>query len=256
MKQLDIVIQNPTGLHARPAKIFVNTAKQFKSDIRVQHGEKKANAKSLISMLTLGVEPGSEIRILVDGADEDEAMNVLETAVRSGLGESEHIEANNQQKTDNNQQPTTSPQPTSPQQPIAKNQIKGIPAAPGIAIGPVYQLTQSELEIEETFASCSEEQTRLQEAIERARGQLTALRKQMLTRVAAAEADIFDVHLEILDDPDLLDGVLAKINAEQSAAQAWQTTIDARAKLVAGLDDPLLAARSADLHDVGYRVLR
>ena len=106
MKQLDITIQNPTGLHARPAKIFVNTAKQFKSDIRVQHGEKKANAKSLISMLTLGVETGSEIRILVDGVDEDEAIGVLETAVLSGLGESEHIAANKKQETDNGHQPT------------------------------------------------------------------------------------------------------------------------------------------------------
>ena len=81
MKQLDLVIQNPTGLHARPAKIFVKLAKQFKSDIRVQHGEKKANAKSLISMLTLGVESMSTIRIMVDGADEDEALTALETAV-------------------------------------------------------------------------------------------------------------------------------------------------------------------------------
>ena len=251
MKQLDIVIKNPTGLHARPAKIFVNTAKQFKSDIRVQHGEKKANAKSLISMLTLGVETGSEIRILVEGVDEDEAMEVLETAVRSGLGESEHIEAASKPAP-----PPVSPTAADSQPPIADNQIKGIAAAPGIAIGPVYQLTQAELEIEETFTGSSEEQTRLQEAIERARGQLTKLRKQMLQRSAESEADIFDVHLEILDDPELLDGVLAKINAKQSAAQAWQTTIDARAKMVAGLDDPLLAARSADLHDVGYRVLR
>lgn len=253
MKQLDIIIQNPTGLHARPAKIFVNTAKQFKSDIRVQHGEKKANAKSLISMLTLGVETGSEIRILVDGVDEEEALGVLETAVLSGLGESEHIEAaaSHRPPATSNQSPTSNGQ-----QPIANNQIQGIAAAPGIAIGPVYQFKQSQLEIEETFAGSSEEQTRLQGAIERARGQLTSLRKQMLTRVAAAEADIFDVHLEILDDPDLLDGVLVKINNKQSAAQAWQSTIDARAKLVAGLDDPLLAARSADLHDVGYRVLR
>jgi phosphocarrier protein FPr len=46
------------------------------------------------------------------------------------------------------------------------------------------------------------------------------------------------------------------IDEEQGAAQAWQATIESRAKLVAGLNDPLLAARSADLHDVGYRVLR
>lgn len=253
MKQFDIIIQNPTGLHARPAKIFVNTAKQFKSDIRVQHGEKKANAKSLISMLTLGVETGSEIRILVDGADEEEALGALVTAVRSGLGEKEHIE-NNKQTTTNDTQPTTSSQ-----HPITNNQIQGIAAAPGIVYGPVHHLQTAQLTIEETFAGSSEEQNRLQTAIEQARGQLQALKQQMLVSLgdhSAAEAAIFDVHLEILDDPDLLESVMAKIKQQQPAAQAWQTTIDARAKAVAALNDPLLAARSADLHDVGYRVLR
>ena len=87
MKQIDVVIHNPTGLHARPAKVFVNTAKQFDSDIRVEHGPKKANAKSMISLLTLGVESGSQIRILVEGDDEDAALLALETAVANGLGE-------------------------------------------------------------------------------------------------------------------------------------------------------------------------
>jgi len=252
MKQLDITIQNPTGLHARPAKIFVNTAKQFKSDIRVQHGKKKANAKSLISMLTLGVETGSKIRILVDGADEEEALDALVTAVRDGLGEKEHIETNNQQKTANKEQPTPTNQ-------LTNNQIQGIAAAPGIVCGPVHHLQTAQLTIEETFTGSSEEQNRLQAAIEQARGQLLALKQQMslsLGNHSVAEAAIFDVHLEILDDPDLLEGVMARIEQQQSAAQAWQTTIDARAKAVATLNDPLLAARSADLHDVGYRVLR
>jgi phosphoenolpyruvate-protein phosphotransferase len=253
MKELDIVIQNPTGLHARPAKIFVKTAKQFKSDIRVQHGEKKANAKSLISMLTLGVETNSEIRIIVDGVDEDEALQTLETAVREGLGEAEHIAQTAAAKS--GPKPAAPPPAAEPKS-LENNHIQGIAAAPGIAIGPVYQFQQSELEIEETFAGSSQEQTRLQEAIERARGQLVTMRKQMLKRKADAEAAIFDVHLEILDDPDLLDTVLLKINEKQNAAQAWQETIDQRAELVAGLADPLLAARSADLHDVGYRVLR
>ena len=78
----------------------------------------------------------------------------------------------------------------------------------------------------------------------------------MLAQKASSEAAIFDVHLELLDDVELLDAVLEKINQQQSAALAWQSTIDARAEIVAGLDDPLLAARAADLHDVGYRVLR
>lgn len=251
MKQLDIVIHNPTGLHARPAKVFVNTAKQFESDIRVEHGDKKANAKSLISMLTLGVESGSQIRILVDGADEEAALHELQTAVANGLGEG----------AGQTQAPAAqAPKPTDGQQPVveemASNMLKGIPAAPGIAIGPIYLLQHEEIEIEETFQGVSEEQDRLQKAIERARGQLIVLHKQMMKSAAASEAAIFEVHQEVLDDPDLLDAVLVKIEKQQSAAHAWQSTIDARAQAMTKLNDPLLAGRAADIQDVGYRVLR
>src|SRR5262245_14437265 len=87
MKQLDLVIRNKTGLHARPARVFVDIAKQFQSTIRVGHGEKQVNAKSLISVLTLGVASGQRISIDVDGADEAAAVAALEAAVWSGLGE-------------------------------------------------------------------------------------------------------------------------------------------------------------------------
>ena len=62
MKQLEITINNETGLHARPAKTLVNLVKQFKSDIVIRHGEKKANAKSLISVLTLGASQSTQDR--------------------------------------------------------------------------------------------------------------------------------------------------------------------------------------------------
>lgn len=129
-------------------------------------------------------------------------------------------------------------------------------AAPGIAIGPIYLLQHEEIEIEEAFQGATAEQERLQKAIERARGQLIALHKKMLKSTSASEAAIFEVHLKILDDPDLLDAVLARIDKQQSAAQAWRATIDARAQVMAELNDPLLARRAADIQDVGYRVLR
>lgn len=248
MKQIDVVIHNPTGLHARPAKVFVNTAKQFDADIRVEYGAKKANAKSMISMLTLGVESGNEIRILVDGADEDAALDALQTAVSSGLGEDESV-AHKPEKYSNGQQQST---PVT----LAANMRKGIPAAPGIAIGPIYRLHHEEIEIEESFQGASAEQERLHKAIERARTQLTKLHKQMLQTAGSSEAAIFEAHLEILDDPDLLDTVLEKINKQQSAARAWQTAVDARAQAMSQLNDPLLAGRAADIQDVGYRVLR
>lgn len=248
MKELTLTIHNPTGLHARPAKVFVTLAKQYQSDIRVQHGAKKANAKSLISMLTLGVECGSEITLLVDGADEAEALAALQTAVLSGLGENEHGPGETAVS------PATQPTPTD--ETLPANVRKGIPAAPGIAIGPVYHLQHEEIRIDETFHGASAEEAALQKALDRARGQLVTLHKQMVQSAGAGEAAIFEAHQEILDDPDLLEGVLERIGRQQSAARAWQATIDSRAKTLAALKDPLLAGRAADVQDVGYRVLR
>lgn len=252
MKQVDVTIDNPTGLHARPAKFFIKIAKRYKADIRVLSDEKKANAKSLVSMLTLGVKCGHKIRITAEGMDEDAALKALKTAVDQGLGEDHAVKGSCSVDTPS---PTSKVSQTLSDMRSPSKSISGIAGAPGVAIAPVYQLKRSQIEIEETFAGPSEEQTRLQEAIEKARGQLTAL-KNRLAQHAAEEADIFDAHLELLDDPDLLEEVLTKLEAQQSAALAWQSTIEERAEAIALLDDPLLAAREADLHDVSYRVLR
>ena len=255
MKQKVLKIQNPTGLHARPAKVFVNIAKGFESDVNVYYGEKKANAKSMISMLTLGVEKGSEIRIEVEGSDEEQALQAVIEGVLSGLGEETLLA-----KASLPEEPDPKPAEKESEGPLPtdsdQRHIQGIPGAPGIAMGPVYHLRKSEIKVETTFDSESTEKNQLQAAVEMARGQLSYLKDEMLSRNAKSEADIFDVHLELLDDAELLDSVVEKINQHQSAALAWQTTIDDRAKLVASLDDSLLAARAADLRDVGYRVLR
>jgi len=87
MKQLEIVIHNPTGLHARPAKVLVKLAKQFQADIKIKHGEKTANAKSMVSVLTLGASKGSNVTVMVDGDDEETALAEIEAAIRSGLGD-------------------------------------------------------------------------------------------------------------------------------------------------------------------------
>jgi phosphocarrier protein FPr len=258
MKQLEIKIENPTGLHARPAKVFVNVAKEFQSDIRVYHGEKKANAKSLISLLTLGVETGSEIRIEVNGDDEELAIDALEAAIRGGLGEEELLKRVKREEEESKltKEPVEVKKPIPGSVELPANCFQGISGAQGVAIGPIYHLKQTEITIEETFESESVEKTQLQKAIETAKGQLKSLYDRMVAQNANSEAAIFDVHLGLLEDVDILDTVLKKINQQQSAAQAWQSTIETRAKMVAELDDPLLAARSADLHDVGYRVLR
>src|SRR6476661_223966 len=114
MKQLDLIIRNRTGLHARPARVFVDIAKQFQSTIRIGHGQKLVNAKSLISVLTLGVASGQHISIDVDGADEAAAIAALEAAVWSGLGEETvELEANQDSQNRRTAEPSAESQESS-----------------------------------------------------------------------------------------------------------------------------------------------
>lgn len=264
MQTFEIIIQNRTGLHARAAKELVNLAKTFKSAIRIAHGAKQVNAKSLISVLTLGVESGGQVRIEVEGEDEEATALALQALINAGLGEGvgEEKEA--------------TPAPATPEKPAEKAPIpvavpaappvtagelpqrltRGIPAAPGFGIGPVFRLERAKLTIDETFTSANQERALLQQALDGAKGQLRQLHAQLLGQAIASEAAIFEVHLEILEDPDLLEAVYANIDKRKNAAHAWQTAIETRAKTMAALNDPLLAARAADIHDVGYRVLR
>jgi len=265
VREFEIIIENPTGLHARPAKTFVNIAKQFSSTIAVYHGERKANAKSLISMLTLGAEQGALIRVSADGDDEDDALAALEAAIRDGLGE--EIAATEPQGAPAAGEtapvaaaaasvaapaaPAVSPAPAA-----GDGAIKGIAAAPGIGIGPIFQLRAQTLTADDSgFAGVAAETERLERALAAARQELEQVAAQ-LAEQAPEEAAIFEVHGEILDDPDLLEAVHGNIALRQNAAAAWQAAIRDRAAQVAALDDELLAERAADLRDVGQRVLR
>ena len=82
-----LLIQNEVGLHARPASIFVKTAQNYDASITVSCNGKKANAKSILSILSLGVLKNSEITISVVGDDGQEAMNALQQLVIDKFGE-------------------------------------------------------------------------------------------------------------------------------------------------------------------------
>ncbi len=75
------------GLHARPATFFIQKANEFKSSIWVEKEERRVNAKSLLGVLSLGIVGGTNIRIIADGSDEEEAVNSLVELVESGFAE-------------------------------------------------------------------------------------------------------------------------------------------------------------------------
>ena len=82
-----ITIKNPSGLHLRPAGVLSQTAMKFKSDIIIEYGEKKIVAKSVLNVMAAGIKAGTEVNLIVDSEDEEEAMNTLVEAIESGLGE-------------------------------------------------------------------------------------------------------------------------------------------------------------------------
>src|SRR5215471_18910823 len=84
---VDAVILNKTGLHARPAATFVDLAKRFQADIKLRHGDAVANGKSLISLLQLGVEHGTSVRVSAQGPDAKAALDAIKSAIAVGLGD-------------------------------------------------------------------------------------------------------------------------------------------------------------------------
>lgn len=78
MLSKDVVVNNGTGLHARPATLLVKKASSFKSDVSIEFNGKKANVKSLIGVLSLGVTKGATITVVASG--DDEALAVEEIA--------------------------------------------------------------------------------------------------------------------------------------------------------------------------------
>lgn len=79
----EVMVSNPKGLHARPATLLVRKAASFKSDIGIEYMGKKANIKSLIGILSLGVGPNNIVNVIANGADEKLALEEIISLINS-----------------------------------------------------------------------------------------------------------------------------------------------------------------------------
>lgn len=240
-KFIEVAIAGKTGLHARPATALVNIAKEFESEIQVRAGNQTANAKSLVSLLKLGVEGGQTIRLMAQGKDEDQALATLKREIEAGLGEEAE---------------ETSVITLGHALTFESLAIPGIAASPGLAIAPLFQFKRGKIVFERTAKDPAVEEMQLRQAIETAKAQLQELYEDVKVRSGVGKAAIFLAHQEFLNDPELLDGAIAHLQNHCSAAWAWQQAYEQRAQSLEQLQDPLLAGRATDLRDVGRRVLR
>ncbi|OCA89790.1 phosphocarrier protein HPr [Pradoshia sp. D12] len=86
MVQKTFHVTAETGIHARPATLLVQAAGKFNSDINLEYKEKKVNLKSIMGVMSLGIGSGSDITIIAEGNDEQDALNAIEeTLTKEGL---------------------------------------------------------------------------------------------------------------------------------------------------------------------------
>ncbi|HBM74979.1 MAG TPA: phosphocarrier protein HPr [Clostridiaceae bacterium] len=83
----EVTIINKTGLHARPATLFVCEANKYKCDVKVEKDGKQVNAKSIMGILSLGIAQGTKIKIIANGEGDSEAVDALVKLVENKFGE-------------------------------------------------------------------------------------------------------------------------------------------------------------------------
>lgn len=245
-----ILIANAAGLHARPAAVLANVARKYRSDVRVVRGDAQANARSVTGLLNLDLRFNDKINLTASGPDAREAVAALTALIVSGLGEEgAPAPAPASRIVAENARFAPAPRPADP------NLLAGVTASPGLAVGTVFQVRHQDLDVPENAENPQAETLRLEEALHEARRQLEALQVQLHGRADANKAAIFAAHQEILDDPELLETVRSAILKGKSAPFAWQQAINAQAQLLSKMNNALLAARAADLRDIGQRVV-
>ncbi|MBD0267197.1 MAG: HPr family phosphocarrier protein, partial [Cyanobacteria bacterium Co-bin8] len=247
-----ITVPNPSGLHARPAAVLVNMAKQYQSKIWLQRGENRANAKSVVALMGLQVGNGDTVTLAATGPDAQAAISELTEAVRSGLGEEGSVAVSAPASMAQSDLKAPAPQPRSED----PNLILGNAASTGLAVGNTVRLRQQQIRVAETGGTPEQERRRLEDAIAKAALEIESIRANVHSQGDPSKAAIFAAHQEILDDPEILDTATRCIHKGKSAAFAWQQTYTAQADQLAQLGNELLAQRANDVRDVGQRVLR
>jgi phosphoenolpyruvate-protein phosphotransferase/dihydroxyacetone kinase phosphotransfer subunit len=258
-QEVRLPVRIALGLHARPAARIVETVGRFDARVTLTDattGRGPADARSLTALVTLGVRHGHALVARAGGAQAAEALAALTALAQEGFGDELVADGTGAAATAAGEPPSAAVGSASAPRPGTR--LHGIPAGPGIAIGPALRPQRAALDLAvaaEPAGDPGAERARLDDARAAARLEVTAARDGIATRAGEAEARIFDAHLLLLDDPLLLDPAYAAVAEGEAAARAWGAAVSAAAATYRALDDAYLRERAADVEDVGRRVL-
>ncbi|WP_196221712.1 phosphoenolpyruvate--protein phosphotransferase [Sphingobium sp. CAP-1] len=243
-ESVEWTVDYPAGLHARPASAWGEAAKVGAAPLRVRHGDDMADPRSLVSLLQLGLKAGDRITISAG------ARPALDQFMRTVTGLTAREKADAARAAEKAQAPVRGWKPVG--HPVM---IAGVAASPGLAIGPVHVLAAAELDVPDQPVDLVGGGALLNDALIRTRAQMKALVDDTTRRLGAGDAAIFAAQAGLLDDTDLITLTCQLMVEGHGVAWSWHQAIDRMAGKLSALGNPVLAARAADLHDIGRRVL-
>ncbi|WP_334175457.1 phosphoenolpyruvate--protein phosphotransferase [Pseudoxanthobacter sp.] len=237
----------PNGLHARPASLWVEAARRAGARLQVRAGDRVADPRNLVSLLQLGVRAGERLVVSAEGPDAGAALEQMKATLTA---------LTRQEVADAARAAERAVRPVAGWQPVTRlAEVVGIAASPGLAIGPVHLLRAAEIVVPDEPCPLAEGGDRLHAALTATREHLAKLADDTGRRLGAAEAGIFRAQAEILADTDLVTRTCQLMVDGHGPAFAWHEATEGMARGLEALGNPLLAARAADLRDVGQRVL-
>jgi phosphoenolpyruvate-protein phosphotransferase len=236
------------GIHARPAARIAELAKSFAAETAVVVGERRSSARSPVGLMALAVRHGDAIQVLASGSDAESAAAAIAALIESGMGEGALVPA----KTAVAPTPIATPEPLTPAALPADGVLKGVLAAPGLAIGKAVRLASSDIAVREAGEGAASEEAALAAALDKVRARIEA----NASKGDKARKAILAAHLAFLDDPELLAQARSLIAAGKSAGFGWRSAVRGYVEALRALGDRRMAERVDDLIDLERQVLK
>jgi multiphosphoryl transfer protein len=242
------VVANEHGLHARPAAKLVAEVRTLDARVWLRNLSTDSDpvpASSLSRVAVLGALAGHRLEVTATGNQAKTAVDhVVALAIR-------HFDETRPAR------PAVPPAAASP----AAVPHGPRPASPGIAVGPSWTFVRPDLPIDGATRSAHAvdpvaEWRRVRGAVAAIRRETVRTRARTARELGESEAGVFDAHLMLLDDTELLEDVRHRIDEGSTAPHAWSAVLDATGAGLDGLPDEYLRARAADVRAVRDQVLR
>jgi phosphocarrier protein FPr/phosphocarrier protein len=219
------------GLHARPAARLADCAKRFAGEITLSLGEKSASARSPTAIMALDARKGDRVLLTATGEDAAAALQALAELLDRGEPEQRTVA------------------PAAARSALAGNEIAGVCALPGVALGTAVHWRRQASEAAERGRGLEQERA----ALEAARAQVRA-RLEAFAAAGGPAGGIARAHVGLLEDEELNAAAIEEIRRGTSAARAWQVATEAAANALRSADNPLLRERMADLEDIARQM--